>query len=218
MRYSLECIGLMAGMSGFAIEPVDIPAEPRSLRRYWTQFVLYPLRALAAARSSSLIMLYQEDLSFMIPIIQLAGGRVGIVLHHVQHRGQARGLIEKLKNWHVRLMQPLIAKADLVVVSSDVTSQEARVELRVPADRFGIIPNTFDERYAMRDAGIRHQARAILQARFGLSIGDERVFAERGIGRDAQEQRDGLPCACRSGGARTQGRDRAACWSWRKIG
>jgi glycosyltransferase involved in cell wall biosynthesis len=180
MRYSLECIGLMAGLPGLTIEPVDIPAAPRSLRRYWTQFVLYPLRAIAAARSSSLIMLYQEDLSFMIPIIRLAGGRVGIVLHHVQHPGRARGLVEKFKNWHVRLMQPLIARADLVVVSSDVTSQEARANLRVPADRIRIVPNTFDERYAVRDAGVRRQARALLQARFGLSIGDEPVLLNVG--------------------------------------
>src|SRR5471032_3570582 len=99
MRYSLDCFELMAGFSDFKIEAIDIPAKPRSLRRYWTQFVIYPLRAVAVARSCSLIVLYQEDLSFMIPIIRLAGGRVGIVLHHVQHPGAARGIVEKLKSW-----------------------------------------------------------------------------------------------------------------------
>jgi len=180
MRYSLDCIDFVSDFPGFTVEAIDIPAEPRSLRRYWTQFVMYPLRAIAAARSSGLIMLYQEDLAFMIPIIQRAGGRVGIVLHHVQQPGQAGGFVEKLKNWYVRRIQPQIAKADLVISPSDVTVQEALSDILIHADRIQVVPNAFDDRYAPTDCHVRAQARAMLRARFDVLIGGELVLLNVG--------------------------------------
>ncbi|WP_175968312.1 glycosyltransferase [Burkholderia sp. BCC0322] len=180
MRYSLKCIDFIPAFAGFEVEPIDIPAEPRSLRRYWTQFVLYPLRAMSAARAGHFVMLYQEDLAFMIPLIQWVGGRVGIVLHHVQRPGQVRGVVEKLKNAYMRLTQSLIATADVVLAPSEVTAQEALAELRIQADRMQVVPNAFDDRYAPIDAGVREQARAALLARFGIRIGEALVVLNVG--------------------------------------
>ncbi|WP_419689263.1 glycosyltransferase [Burkholderia theae] len=180
MRYSLKCIDFIPAFAGFDVEPIDIPAEPRSLRRYWTQFVLYPLRAVSAARAGHFVMLYQEDLAFMIPLIQWVGGRVGIVLHHVQRPGQVRGVVEKLKNAYMRLTQSLIATADVVLAPSEVTAQEALADLHIQADRLQVVPNAFDDRYAPIDAGVREQARAALLARFGIRIGEALVVLNVG--------------------------------------
>ncbi|VWB08959.1 glycosyltransferase [Burkholderia lata] len=170
MRYSLKCIDFIPALAGFDVEPVDIPAAPRSFRRYWTQFVLYPLRAVAAARAGHFVMLYQEDLAFMIPLVRWAGGRVGIVLHHVQRPGQVRGVVEKLKNAYMRLTQSLIATADVVLAPSEVTAQEALADLRIRADRIQVVPNAFDDRYTPIDAAVRERARAMLLTRFGIHI------------------------------------------------
>ncbi|EOH6073784.1 glycosyltransferase [Burkholderia cenocepacia] len=180
MRYSLKCIDFIPALAGFDVEPVDIPAEPRSLRRYWTQFVLYPLRAITAARAGHFVMLYQEDLAFMIPLIRWAGGRVGIVLHHVQRPGQVRGVVEQLKNAYMRLTQSLIATADVVLAPSDVTAQEALADLRIRADRIQVVPNAFDDRYAPIDAEVRARARAMLLARFGIDTGEAWVVLNVG--------------------------------------
>ncbi|CAM2189247.1 glycosyltransferase [Burkholderia cenocepacia] len=180
MRYSLKCIDFIPALAGFDVEPVDIPAEPRSLRRYWTQFMLYPLRAIAAARAGHFVMLYQEDLAFMIPLIRWAGGRVGIVLHHVQRPGQVRGVVEQLKNAYMRLTQSLIATADVVLAPSDVTAQEALADLRIRADRIQVVPNAFDDRYAPIDAEVRARARAMLLARFGIDTGEAWVVLNVG--------------------------------------
>lgn len=180
MRYSLKCIDFIPALAGFDVEPIDIPAEPRSLRRYWTQFVLYPLRAIAAARAGHFVMLYQEDLAFMIPLIRWAGGRVGIVLHHVQRPGQVRGVVEQLKNAYMRLTQSLIATADVVLAPSDVTAQEALADLRIRADRIQVVPNAFDDRYAPIDAEVRARARAMLLARFGIDTGEAWVVLNVG--------------------------------------
>ncbi|MCR4467006.1 glycosyltransferase [Burkholderia sp. SCN-KJ] len=180
MRYSLMCIDLIPGGAGFDVEAIDIPAEPRSLRRYWTQFVVYPLRAAAAARSGSFVVLYQEDLAFMIPLIRLVGGRVGVVLHHVQHPGQVRGFVEKLKSAYVRLTQSLISRADVVITPSDVTAQEAVTDIHVRSERIKVVPNAFDDCYAPVDARIREQARTLLLTRFGIRTGEATVLLNVG--------------------------------------
>ncbi|VWC54827.1 glycosyltransferase [Burkholderia sp. LMG 13014] len=170
MRYSLKCIDFIPALAGFDVEPIDIPAEPRSFRRYWTQFVLYPLRAVAAARAGHFVMLYQEDLAFMIPLVRWAGGRVGIVLHHVQRPGQVRGVVEKLKNAYMKLTQSLIATADVVLVPSDMTAQEALADLRIRADRIQVVASAVDDCYTPIDAAVRERARAMLLARFGIHV------------------------------------------------
>jgi glycosyltransferase involved in cell wall biosynthesis len=180
MKYSLDCIGMMASWSDFTVEAVDIDAAPRSFKRYWTQFVMYPLRAMAASRTHDLIVLYQEDMAFMIPFIKFVGGRVCIVMHHVQHPGTTRGLTETLKNWYVRLMQPLIARADMVVSTTDVTVAEALADVGVKADRIQLVPNAFDERFAPIDADVRAQARTKLLSKFNIRIGDELVLLNVG--------------------------------------
>ncbi|RQS23226.1 glycosyltransferase [Burkholderia sp. Bp8998] len=180
MRYSLMCIDLIPRNAGFDVEAIDIPAEPRSIRRYWTQFVAYPLRAVAAARSGSFVVLYQEDLAFMIPLIRWAGGRVGVVLHHVQHPGRVRGFVETLKSAYVRLTEALIARADVVITPSDATAQEAVKDIHVRAERIHVVPNAFDDRYAPVDARIREQARSLLLTRFGIRTGEALVLLNVG--------------------------------------
>lgn len=180
MQYSLDCIRMMSGCPDLAVDSIYIEAQPRSLKRYWSQLVGYPLRAIAAARSGSLIVLYQEDLCFLIPIIRLAGGRVCMILHHVQHPGQARGIVETLKNWYIRAMQPLVAKADLVLSPSDVTVNEARADIAVPADRIHAVPVAFDGRFKPVDPAVRSLARETLKAKFGIAIGDELVLLNVG--------------------------------------
>lgn len=180
MRYSLDTIRMMSAYPQFQIDTVDIAAEPRSLKRYLTQFMVYPLRAIAAARASRLVVLYQEDLSFLIPVIRLAGGRVCMILHHVQHPGQARGPVEMLKNLYIRIMQPLIAKADLVVSPSDTTVDEARNDIGVPPERLQMVPNAFDGNLGAVDATVRAKARATLAAEFGVNVAEQLVLLNVG--------------------------------------
>ncbi|MBY4697678.1 glycosyltransferase [Burkholderia latens] len=180
MRYSLMCIDLIPGGDGWRVDAIDIPAPPRSLRRYWTQFVVYPLRAVAAARAGAFVVLYQEDLAFLIPLVRFAGGRVGIVLHHVQRPAQACGFVEQLKAAYVRVTQSLIARADMVITPSDVTAQEAVAEMGVSADRIQVVPNAFDDRHAPVDTQVRARARSVLATRFGIETGDALVVLNVG--------------------------------------
>jgi glycosyltransferase involved in cell wall biosynthesis len=181
-QYSLVLIQALSCHSDFQVKMIDIPAKPRSLKRYWWQFAVYPLRAFRGARSCGVVLLYQEDLSFLIPIIRLAGGRVCVLVHHVQRTGQARGAVEKLKNWYIRLMQPMIAKADLVLVPSEVTAREVLEIVPLSPDRLRIVPNPFDDRYTSLDTphAARVRARVALQKRFGLSMGDAFVLLNVG--------------------------------------
>ena len=180
MRYSLMCIDLIPGGAGWHVQAVDIPAQPRSVRRYWTQFIVYPLRAVAAARAGAFVVLYQEDLAFLIPLIRLAGGRVAIVLHHVQRPDQVRGFVEKLKSAYVGLTQSLIAQADMVITPSDVTAREAVAAMRVRADQVQVVPNAFDDRHAPVDTQVRAHARSVLATRFGIRTGDALVVLNVG--------------------------------------
>lgn len=175
-QYSLVLIRALNSHTGFNVDAIDIPAKPRSFKRYWWQFALYPFHAIRVARACEMVVIYQEDLSFLIPIIHLAGGRVCVLFHHVQRPGQARGIVEKLKELYVRAIQPLIAKADLVLVPSEVTAKDVLEVVRVPPERIEIIPCPFENKYSPPDAApprdARARARAILTERMGLQIGD----------------------------------------------
>ncbi|SAL32514.1 glycosyltransferase [Caballeronia telluris] len=180
MRYSLDCLEMMKTFDDFTVESIDIPAEPRSLKRYWTHFVLYPLRAMLAARSADLIVLYQEDMAYMIPFVRLARGKVCIVMHHVIFPDRTRGIVETLKARYMRMLQPLIAKADLVVSTTGVTVSDGIEELGIKPDRIELVPNAFDERIVPVDAGVRERAREHLREKLGVAIGDESVFLNVG--------------------------------------
>jgi len=166
----------LGSQTGFTVDTVDIPAQPRSLKRYWWQFVVYPLHAIRVARSYGMVVLYQEDLSFMIPLIHLAGGRVCVLFHHVQLPGQARGTVEKLKELYVRALVPFVAKADLVLVESEVTVRDLLAIAPVAPERIQIVPCPFEDKYSPLDTATprdaRAQARATLEQRLGLQIGD----------------------------------------------
>jgi glycosyltransferase involved in cell wall biosynthesis len=175
-QHSLIFIRALNRSTGFNVETIDIPAEPRSLKRYVWQFVLYPLHAMKAARSAEMIVLYQEDLSFLVPFIRLAGGKVCVLFHHVQRPGQARGAMERMKELYIRAIRGQVAKADLVLVESDVTSAEMREVVPVPPERVQIMPCPFEDKYAPLEAptphAVRSAAREILRDRLGLDIGD----------------------------------------------
>jgi glycosyltransferase involved in cell wall biosynthesis len=180
-------LALAAGLrkhTNFRVETVDIDAQPRSLKRYWTQLVMYPLHAIRVARSCDMIILYQEDLSFMIPIIHLAGGRVCLMFHHVQIPGQARGIVEKLKSLYVKTLLPLAPKADLVLVEADCAARDLIDAAPVKPELVQIVPCPFEDKYAPLAASTpsetRVQARAILKQRLGLAFGDALVLLNVG--------------------------------------
>ncbi|EEA01522.1 glycosyl transferase group 1 [Burkholderia sp. H160] len=180
MRYSLACLDMMKQFEDFSIEAVDIPAPARSFRRYLTQFVLYPLRAMWIARKVDVVVLYQEDLAYMIPFVKLAGGRVCIVMHHVVFRDRTCGLVETLKARYMRVLQNLIAHADLVISPTDITTRDAISELGVKPQRIELVPNAFDANIAPADSAVRHRARSALQERLGLYLGDAIVLLNVG--------------------------------------
>jgi len=175
-QHSLIFIRALNRTNGFHVETIDIPAQPRSLKRYWWQFAVYPLLAIRAARSSGMVVLYQEDLSFLVPLIRLAGGKVCVFFHHVQRKGQARGVLERLKELYIRMIRRQVARADLVLVESEVTSTELREVVPVAAERILIMPCPFEDKYSPLDEptprAARARARAILKERIGLDIGD----------------------------------------------
>ncbi|MFT4065250.1 glycosyltransferase [Paraburkholderia sp.] len=175
-QHSLALAAGLRKYTNFSVETVDIDAQPRSLKRYWTQLVMYPLHAIRVARSCDMIILYQEDLSFMIPIIHLAGGRVCLMFHHVQIPGHARGIVEKLKSLYVKTLLPLAPKADLVLVEADSAAKDLIEAAPVKPELVQIVPCPFEDKYAPLAAATpdetRAQARAILKQRLGLEIGD----------------------------------------------
>lgn len=174
-QHSLVLAGALSKFTNFKVETVDIDAQPRSFKRYFYQYVMYPLHAIRVARSSDMIILYQEDLSFMIPIIRLAGGRVCLMFHHVQLPGQARGIVEKLKGRYVQMLLPLAPKADLVLVECDPAAKDLLEVAPVKPERIHIVPCPFEDKYSPLQAATpretRAQARAILEQRLGLEIG-----------------------------------------------
>jgi glycosyltransferase involved in cell wall biosynthesis len=180
MRYSLDCLDMMKQFDDVSIQAIDIPAASRSLKRYWTQFVLYPLRAMYLARKVNLVVLYQEDLAFMIPFVKLMGTSVCIVTHHVASAKRTRGFVETMKARYMRLLQPLISRADLVISTSEATTQDAMSQLGVKRERIEVVPNAFDDCIAPTDAGIRLRAREYLRERFQLFLGDETVLLNVG--------------------------------------
>jgi glycosyltransferase involved in cell wall biosynthesis len=175
-QHSLALAGALSKFTNFKVETVDIDAQPRSFKRYFYQYVMYPLHAIRVARSSDMIILYQEDLSFMIPIIRLAGGRVCLMFHHIQLPGQARGIVEKLKGLYVQMLLPLAPKADLVLVECDPAAKDLLEVAPVKPERIHIVPCPFEDKYSPLQAATpretRAQARAILEQRLGLEIGD----------------------------------------------
>ncbi len=175
-QHSLIFIRALNRTTGFNVETIEIPAPARSLKRYWWQFVVYPRLAIRASRSSSMVVLYQEDLSFLVPLIRLAGGKVAVFFHHVQRKGQARGLMERLKEFYIRVIRRQVAGANLVLVESEVTSTELREVVPVAPERILIMPCPFEDKYSPLDEptprAARARSREILKERIGLDIGD----------------------------------------------
>ncbi len=175
-QHSLALAAALSKFTNFKVEAVDIDAQPRSFKRYFYQYVMYPLHAIRVARSCDMIILYQEDLSFMIPIIRLAGGRVCLMFHHIQLPGQARGIVEKLKGLYVQMLLPLAPKADLVLVECAPAARDLLGVAPVKPERIHIVPCPFEDKYSPLQAATpretRAQARAILEQRLGLKIGD----------------------------------------------
>jgi glycosyltransferase involved in cell wall biosynthesis len=180
MRYALDCVDMMKRFDDFSIHAIDIPAQPRSLKRYWTHFVLYPLRAMRLARKVDVVVLYQEDMAYMIPFVKLARGRACIVMHHVVFPDKTRGLIETLKARYMRLLQLVIPHADLIISTTDVTIRDATSWMGVKPERIALVPNAFDETIAPTDAAVRRRARIALQERLNLYLGDAIVLLNVG--------------------------------------
>lgn len=183
-QHSLALAAALSKYTNFQVETVDIDAPPRSFKRYWTQFVKYPLHAIRVARTTDMIILYQEDLSFLIPIIHLACGRVCLMFHHVQVPGQARGIVEKLKSVYVKMFLPLAPKADLVLVEAASAAQDLVEAAPVNPDRIKIVPCPFEDKYSPLDAATpaetRAQARATLKKRLGLDVGNSLMLLNVG--------------------------------------
>jgi len=183
-QHSLALAGGLNKFTNFNVETVDIDAPPRSFKRYWHQYIMYPLHAMRVARSCDMIVLYQEDLSFMIPFIHLAGGRVCLMFHHIQLPGQARGIVEKLKRLYVEMLLPLAPKADLVLVECDAAGKDLRQVAPVKPERIKVVPCPFEDKYSPLDTATPHetraQARAILEQRLGLQIGDAMMLLNVG--------------------------------------
>lgn len=180
MRYSLDCIEIMKRFDEVSMQTIDIPAQPRSLKRYWTHFVLYPLRAMKLARKVDVIVLYQEDMAYMIPFVKLAGGRVCIVMHHVVFPDKTRGLIETLKARYMRVLQYIIPHADMIISTTDVTIHDATSWLGIARERIELVVNAFDETIVPTSAAVRHRARAALQERLNIYLGDAIVLLNVG--------------------------------------
>jgi len=183
-QYSMVMIDALRGDNKFLVETIEIPAESRSFRRYWWQFVIYPIRTLKAARSHDIVVLYQEDLGFLIPFIRIAGGRACIIVHHVQRRGQARNLVEFIKGKYISVVQPIMATADMILTPSHFSAREITQTLSVKADRLHVVPNPFDNRYVSTTTDslsvLRLRSRVKLQHRFGISMGDAFVLLNVG--------------------------------------
>jgi hypothetical protein len=104
----------MSDFSDFTVRTIGVLVEPCSIWRYRVQFAMWLLRAIAVASSSSLSLLYQENLALTTPIIHPISGRAGAILH-AQHLGHGRDPVKKMTEKPVlQVARPLIVVADFM--------------------------------------------------------------------------------------------------------
>lgn len=166
---------------GVAVKEINIDARPRSIRRYLRQFLIYPVLAMRAARSHDLVVIYQEDLSYLIPFIRLVGGRACIIFHHVMVQDGVTGVVERAKALYLRLMQYMVSYANLVLVPSEATARDLQKYTTVRRDVVRVIPCPFDDRYFDDSCvGGKDSARSFLKEKFGVDLSNRFVILNVG--------------------------------------
>ncbi|PWI34805.1 hypothetical protein DI392_00535 [Vibrio albus] len=125
-----------------------IPYPARSIKRYLYQFFIYPMKLIPQIRKKNIIILYQEDLAFMIPLARLLGLTVVTIYHHVPedigNDNNRRSLLEALKNYYLKIMGRFIAYSNLVICPSEITKKSIENNFYIQKDNIITISNGFD--------------------------------------------------------------------------
>jgi glycosyltransferase involved in cell wall biosynthesis len=160
----------------FHVDSVSIKARARSLKRYVIQFAIYPFLAWKIARSYSVVVLYQEDLGFLVPFVRIGGGRACVIVHHLGKASSGRRFLELVKDFYITLLRRMIARADLILTPSEVSAREIEEKLPSRAGPTQVIPNPFDGRYVRPptedQATSKENARTTLEKKFGVRTRD----------------------------------------------
>lgn len=107
----------------------------RSVLRYFSQFLVLPLRIFFLTRRDDVVVLPQESYGFLLPILRVLGRRSIIVVHHATVTlGKAReDLVSRLKSAYLRSLQGILSSAWRIFVpsrttASDLIAVDARLE------------------------------------------------------------------------------------------
>jgi len=186
-QYSQSLISEIQRMGTVSLLAKTIPHKARSFRRYFYQFFIYPLILIRLRNEFSVVILYQEDLAFLLPLIKLMGKKVIVIYHHAPDLNSAKSLVEKIKVVYLRLMALSLGMADQIISPSQDAAQKIAVSMGLSADMLSIVYNSFD----FKDISGSSSDKVAFFARFGIEYhGHEKVLLN--VGTD--ESRKNLNC------------------------
>ncbi|MGF6992020.1 glycosyltransferase [Paraburkholderia sp. GAS32] len=126
----------------YVVERHYFRGQPRSFARYFDQFFLIPFRVFFLLRSDHAVILYQEDICFMLWLFMLKTEKLIVVLHHIPSLKNSVNFLEKLKLVFVRINLIALKKAKIVVCPSNSTSSDAKKF--VTPEKLTTVPNAFN--------------------------------------------------------------------------
>lgn len=136
---------LINGLSekGYQVHVIDIKYRSRSIARYLYQFFIYPI-ILFQARNSSMVVLYQEDLSFLIMFARLFRIPVAVICHHVPMPTSKMSRVEKIKLLYLRSVFKIIKYANVVITPSEQTKKDIVHNYKLEENKVALVYNAFD--------------------------------------------------------------------------
>lgn len=127
------------------INQQSIPYHSRSLKRYIYQFLVYPFLLLKNINQYQLVVLYQEDLAFLIPFAKLLRKRVFVIYHHLPTQTASETLFEKIKLLYLKITANLISYADKVICPSQQSVNAVSNQLNINISKFSVVYNAFEK-------------------------------------------------------------------------
>ena len=162
----------------YVVERHYFRGKPRSLARYFDQFFAIPFRVFFSLSSDHAVILYQEDICFMLWLFVLRTKKLVVVLHHVPSLKNSVNFLEKLKLVFVRINLIALKKAKIVVCPSNRTSSEAKQF--VSPEKLTTVPNAFNISSGNTGTVASDHARADLGKIVGRDLADYVVILNVG--------------------------------------
>lgn len=144
-----------------------IPYTTRSLKRYFYQFFIYPFLLFKNRDDYKLVVLYQEDLAFLIPFARLLNKKVFVIYHHLPTQSESETFFENIKLFYLKITSRFIALADKIICPSQQSVDAVSSALNINKNNFSVVYNSFDN-----DDFSVVQNKNLLFRRLGIDIKD----------------------------------------------